>query len=51
MAYTGFINWGPVTAYINIYDVIKIDDQIVSAEIEITINGRLNTIHYEPGVH
>lgn len=48
MEYTGFINWGPVIALIAITDVVKINDNIVSATIEITINGQLNTLQYEP---
>lgn len=46
MAYSGVINWGPVTAYITIDDVEKTGDEITGAEIVITINGQSKVLQY-----
>lgn len=48
MAYSGVINWGPVVAHILIHDVVKINDHINSAVVDIIINGQLHTLQYEP---
>lgn len=47
MEYTGFINWGPVTALITITDVVKIGGHIASAEATITINGQSKVLTFE----
>lgn len=48
MAYSGVINWGPVVAHILIHDVVKINDHINSAVVDIIINGQTKVLRYEP---
>lgn len=43
MAYSGFINWGPVTAFIVLKNVRLVRENIEHADVEIYVNGIKHT--------